>query len=97
MSDKEFEKEFEEWLVKYHDKYPMPYPSVNMYNRKDMEKCWQESARRATEAERKRSVDILEARYYELSQLKTDDNSNACWEDYNYSQKEIARLLKSLK
>ena len=51
----------------------------------------------ATAAERKRSADILEARYYELSQLKTDDNSNACWEDYNYSQKEIARLLKSLK
>uniref|UniRef100_A0A6H1ZNL5 Uncharacterized protein n=1 Tax=viral metagenome TaxID=1070528 RepID=A0A6H1ZNL5_9ZZZZ len=51
----------------------------------------------AIAAERKRIADILETRYHELSQLKTDDNSDACWEDYNYSQKEIARLLKSLK
>uniref|UniRef100_A0A6M3JR38 Uncharacterized protein n=1 Tax=viral metagenome TaxID=1070528 RepID=A0A6M3JR38_9ZZZZ len=58
---------------------------------------WQESARQATADERKRIADILETRYHELAQLKTDDNSDACWEDYNYSQKEIARLLKSLK
>ena len=51
----------------------------------------------ATAAERKRIADILETRYHELSQLKTDDNSDSCWEDYNYSQKEIARLLKSLR
>ena len=57
------DKEFKEWLVKYHDKYPMPYPSVklmlDMYNRKDMEKCWQVATEKATKAEREKIMLIL--------------------------------------
>lgn len=43
-----------------------------------------------------RIVGILEDRYAELYRLMEDDHSD-CWEDYNYSRKEIFRLLKTIK
>ena len=94
MSD----KEFIDWRNENFPAIRIDYATLGIMEMlKWMQIAWQVATVRATEEERKLIVDILKNRYHELAQLKTDDNSDACWEDYNYSQKEIARLLKSLK
>lgn len=92
MSD---DKEFVEWIDS--NNLGILLCHVWGYTNKDMEKCWQASAVRATDRERKRILSIIEDRFAELSRLKRDDNSDSCWEDYNYSQKELRRLFEQIK
>jgi len=62
------DKEFEKW-IKSNDIGSVMYHAWG-YTEEEMELCWQESDRRATEMERKRIVDMLVER---LSGITTYD------------------------